>query len=433
MIFFPLLANDMELELFVKVTKGGKPMTLPVKPSYSIEMIKTQIQSLREIPVKDQVLTLNGVELKNEDNLTQFQIENCVVWLSHKPKEIFIHIFEDWRTKKETLKFEVDWTENIGEIRKKISFSKKIPPSWQHIYLGHGLWNEESEISDFAVNNKLSDEKIFKTAVKEGLSLKISGNIKVHDDDKEKDYYVQIEAFETITEVKRSLRDHPLREENERKKMKRSKFFDSNNESILYKRDENQIIQKVEDDTKTIYDFGIGNFINGEFILTKNSDLSSTSYQIFVKHFLDDSTIVIDCYDHTTLEELKNKIQDKVGIPSSEQLLRHNGMLLDEEHGNTLKDFAIEKENNLQCIRKQVIMKREVETESPKIEERLEFQTVEQLKGTTKSSNSQTPKSQRVMCDICEKYYVNRYSLNKHKKKLHLPVLPHNVVEVVMN
>ena len=265
------------------------------------------------------------------------------------------------------------------------------------------------------------------------MSLKISGNIKVHDDDKEKDYYVQIEAFETITEVKRSLRDHPLREENERKKMKRSKFFDSNNESILYKRDENQIIQKVEDDTKTIYDFGIGNFINGEFILTKNSDLSSTSYQIFVKHFLDDSTIVIDCYDHTTLEELKNKIQDKVGIPSSEQLLRHNGMLLDEEHGNTLKDFAIEKENNLQCIRKQVIMKREVETESPKIEERLEFQTIEQLKGTTKSSNSQTPKSQRVMCDICEKYYVNRYSLNKHKKKLHLPVLPHNVVEVVMN
>ena len=64
----------MELELFVKVTKGGKPMTLPVKPSYSIEMIKTQIQSLREIPVKEQVLTLNGVELKNEDNLTQFQI-----------------------------------------------------------------------------------------------------------------------------------------------------------------------------------------------------------------------------------------------------------------------------------------------------------------------------------------------------------------------
>ena len=426
----------MELELFVKVTKGGKPMTLPVKPSYSIEMIKTQIQSLREIPVKDQVLTLNGVELKNEDNLTQFQIENCVVWLSHKPKEISIHIFEDWRTKRETLKFEVDWTENIDEIQQKITYSKKIPRTWQNIYLGHGLWNEESKIS-FGVppaefNKKLSDEKIFKTAVKEGLSLMISGIIKVHDYDKGKDYYVEIEAFETITEAKRILRDHPLMEENERKKIKRSKFFDSNTESILYKRDENQTIQKVEDDTKTIYDFGIGRFVYGEFILTKNSDLS-TSYQIFVKHFLDDSTIVIDCCDLTTLEELKNKIKDKVGIPPSEQLLRHNGMLLDEEHGNTLKDFAIEKENNLQCIRKQVIMKREVETESPKIEERLEFQTVEQLKGTTKSSNSQTPKSQRVMCDICEKYYVNRYSLNNHKKKLHPPVLPHNVVEVVMN
>ena len=99
----------MELKLFVKITNDGEePLTLLVKPSHSIEMIKTQIHSLREIPVTHQTLKLNGVELKNEDTLSQHQIENCIVWLSYKPWQISIHIFEDWKTKKETIKLEVD-------------------------------------------------------------------------------------------------------------------------------------------------------------------------------------------------------------------------------------------------------------------------------------------------------------------------------------
>ena len=249
-------------------------MTLPVKPSYSIEMIKTQIQSLREIPVKDQVLTLNGVELKNEDNLTQYQIENCIVWLLHKPKEISIHIFENWRTKKETLKFEVDWTETIFDMMLKIFHLKKIPTLWQHVYLGHGIWNEKSKLSP-ETSKKLSDEKTFQTAVKEGLSLMISGEILVHDD---KIYFVEIEAFESITEIKRKLRDQPLIEENERKKIKRSKFFDSNTEAILYRRlgDEYQILEILDNETKTIYDYGIMDFITGEFVLSKDPNLSTT-------------------------------------------------------------------------------------------------------------------------------------------------------------
>ena len=54
-------------------------MVLSVKPSNSIEMIKTQIESLNNIPVKDQILTLNGEKLKNEDKLSRFQIENCII------------------------------------------------------------------------------------------------------------------------------------------------------------------------------------------------------------------------------------------------------------------------------------------------------------------------------------------------------------------
>ena len=140
---FFLLA-DLELKLFVKITnRGDEPMILTVKPSYSIEMIKTQIQSLRDIPVKNQTLKLNGIELKNKDNLSQNQIENCIIWLSYKPKEISIHIFENWKLKKETITIEVDWSETILQIKEKICSKKRIPLLWQKIYLGNGVWNED--------------------------------------------------------------------------------------------------------------------------------------------------------------------------------------------------------------------------------------------------------------------------------------------------
>ena len=51
-------------------------MNIPVKTSYTIQEIKTQIESLKNIPAKDQILTLNKVDLENDVKLTKDQIEN---------------------------------------------------------------------------------------------------------------------------------------------------------------------------------------------------------------------------------------------------------------------------------------------------------------------------------------------------------------------
>ena len=109
----------MELSLYVKVC-DDEDMKIPVKTSYTIEEIKTQIESLKEIPAKDQILTLNGVDLENIAKLTKDQIENSVVWLSYQSKEISLHIFENWRTKKETFKLEIDWDETISAIKTRV-------------------------------------------------------------------------------------------------------------------------------------------------------------------------------------------------------------------------------------------------------------------------------------------------------------------------
>ena len=219
MLFF---LADVELELYIKINNGG-PMVLSVKPSNSIEMIKTQIESLNNIPVKDQILTLNGEKLKNEDKLSRFQIENSIIRFTHKPTEISVHIFENWRTKKETLKLEVDWTEKIDMINDKISQKKGIPIKWQSTYLGDGVWNEEDELKG---SESLDSNKIFKKAVKDGLSLIISGTIIVHHENLNFD--IEIDAFETITEIKQKVLEHQrFQDRRKAKKIKHSKFFES--------------------------------------------------------------------------------------------------------------------------------------------------------------------------------------------------------------
>ena len=426
----------MELKLFVKIANGEEPMTLSVKPSYSIEMIKTQIQSLRDIPVKNQTLKLNGIELKNEDHLSQHQIENCIVWLSYKPKEISIHIFENWRTKTETIKFEVDWTETIFQMKVKILIRKTLPPLWQKIYLGNGVWNEGAKLK---FSESLADDKIFKKAVEEGLSLMIpkeisihifenqrtkketitfevdwtetisqmtakvfskkripslwqnmylgygvwnektkleyhsdllsaydkkkvveeglslmiSGNIRIHNESN-LPFSVEIEAFETITEVKRKIQVHHQFQEFVERKSKRSKFFESNTEPTLYKRDEYEILQKLEDDNnKTVYDYGIDDFIKGKFILTKTPDYVPKNYPIFVK-ISDKFSITIDCYHFDTISILKDRIlengrlQRHAGQVTIKQLI-FSGQPL-QELGRTLKDYKIGRESTLECI-----------------------------------------------------------------------------------
>ena len=62
---------DLELDLTVKI-RNGETLNLLVKPSFSIKEIKTQIESLKEIPEKDQILTLNGVILEDTNKLAKY-------------------------------------------------------------------------------------------------------------------------------------------------------------------------------------------------------------------------------------------------------------------------------------------------------------------------------------------------------------------------
>ena len=338
---------DMELELTVKI-RNGETLNLLVKPSFSIREIKTQIESLKEIPAKDQTLTLNERVLEKDDKLSKQQIENCVVWLSYKPKEISVYIFENWNTKKETIKFEVCWHEHedIDGIKRRILAKKDIPPPWQQIYLGHGIWEEEAKLSG---SEKLTDNQNFKKVIKDGLSLMISGVISVQDEDTNMNLEIEVEAFETIKQMKENVQNQLQ----PRKKCSRFFYgssFARNKNPELYVRDNYERLKILDDDNNTLYSYGLMKLFTSKLILTRNPQ--NHTIQIFVKN-LAGKTITIDTDIEDTIKNLKEKIHLKDGIPPKFQRLAWSGKRLGSwghwklEDERSLGEYNIRKESTL--------------------------------------------------------------------------------------
>ena len=142
------------MRIFINVFRG-KTYAIDVELSYTVEMIKNKIQDLAKIPIAQQRLFYEDMELKTNYyalNDYHFLESNFTILLKSERSIIFIKLFNG-----KTFPIEVKLSDTLKKLKMKIQNLENIPYSQQRLFF-EGFRLEDIQLKDD--NLSLIDYKI---------------------------------------------------------------------------------------------------------------------------------------------------------------------------------------------------------------------------------------------------------------------------------
>ena len=311
-----LMPTLFRMHIYVKMEKG-MAIRLEVETSCSIADVKAQICFKEGIPPAKQCLFFAGKTLEDGYTLSDYKVDRGSTLYVLPPHVMVIFVKT---VTGEAIPLGVMPSDTIQSVKDKLqynSLARQFLARSSLFYIGKQL-EDEGTLSDYDIQENSTLHLAWVRLVLPLNDNAMNMTVKTLTG---KTIHLEAEPSDRVWEVKKVIEDK---------------------EGIPLDQQRLIFAAKILEDGRTLLDYKIQKESTLHLVLRLRPGM-----QIFVKT-LTGKTVTLEVEPSDSIENVKAKIQDRMGIPQNQQYLIFDGQVL--EDGRTLSEYNIQKESTLDLV-----------------------------------------------------------------------------------